>query len=142
MMRVPHRTALFICLAAAPLLIVCGTISGAARPSEAPAADATGAPAGNPAGDADRGQRAFGDTCANCHGDDAKGMPFLGKDLTRSEFVRGLSDAELVEFVQEGRPINDPLNTTGVPMPPRGGNPTLSDQDLADIVAYIRTLEE
>ncbi|WP_416201847.1 hypothetical protein [Thermoflexus sp.] len=25
-------------------------------------------------------------------------------------------------------------------MPPKGGNPALTDQDLADIIAFIRTL--
>jgi hypothetical protein len=28
-----------------------------------------------------------------------------------------------------------------VDMPPRGGNPALSNQDLADVVWYVRTLE-
>jgi hypothetical protein len=35
----------------------------------------------------------------------------------------------------------DPLNTTGIQMPPKGGNPLLEDQDLRDIVALIRTFE-
>jgi disulfide bond formation protein DsbB len=52
-----------------------------------------------------------------------------------------LSDAEFVSFVKNGRDITDPLNTTGLDMPPYGGNPALSEQDLFDIVAYIRTLE-
>jgi mono/diheme cytochrome c family protein len=29
-----------------------------------------------------------------------------------------------------------------VAMPPKGGNPALSEEDLADVVAYLRTLEE
>lgn len=32
-------------------------------------------------------------------------------------------------------------NTTGVAMPPKCGNPSLTDQDLADVVAYLRTLQ-
>ena len=36
----------------------------------------------------------------------------------------------------------DPANTTGVAMPPKGGNPALKEADLADIVAYLRTLEK
>ena len=43
--------------------------------------------------------------------------------------------------IQVGRPAGDPLNDTGVDMPPRGGNPSLSDEDLAHIVAYLRTLQ-
>jgi disulfide bond formation protein DsbB len=93
-------------------------------------------------GDAASGAEAFAGTCASCHGPDAKGLPSLGKDLTTSEFAMGLSDAELVAFIKTGRPIGDPLNTTGVDMPPKGGNPALTDQDLADIVAYLRTLQQ
>jgi disulfide bond formation protein DsbB len=66
----------------------------------------------------------------------------LGKDLTTSQFVKDKSDAELVAFVKQGRPASDPANTTGVDMPPRGGNPALSDTDLANIVAFIRTLNK
>ena len=52
----------------------------------------------------------------------------------------GASDEELVEFVKVGRRPSDPLNITGVDMPPKGGSPALSDEDLYDIVAFIRTI--
>lgn len=32
------------------------------------------------------------------------------------------------------------LLTTGVVMPPLGGNPALTDADLIDVIAYVRTL--
>ncbi|MCH8852707.1 MAG: cytochrome c oxidase subunit 3 [Planctomycetes bacterium] len=35
----------------------------------------------------------------------------------------------------------DPENTTGIQMPPRGGNPMLKDDDLLRIVGYLRTFE-
>ena len=66
----------------------------------------------------------------------------LDKDMTTSEFIAGKSDDELVEFIKAGRAPDDPLNTTGVAMLPKGGNPSLSDEDLYDIVAYIRTLQK
>ncbi|HLF28991.1 MAG TPA: cytochrome c [Anaerolineae bacterium] len=91
-------------------------------------------------GDASRGQVVFEGTCSACHGPDAEGVAGLGKDLTTSEFVKDKTDADLVAFIKTGRPISDPLNTTGVEMPPRGGNPALTDQNLADVVAYLRTL--
>ena len=69
-------------------------------------------------------------------------MPGLGKDMTQSEFIAGKTDEELVEFIKAGRPVSDSLNTTGVNMPPKGGNPALSNEDLYDIVAYIRTLKK
>lgn len=93
-------------------------------------------------GDATAGEGKFQATCAACHGPDAKGLPNLGKDMTTSEFIKGSSDAELLAFVKVGRSVSDPANTTNVDMPPKGGNPALSDQDLADIIAYMRTLEE
>ena len=95
-----------------------------------------------PAGDAAAGDGKFQATCAACHGPDAKGLPNLGKDMTTSEFILGSSDAELLEFIKVGRSVSDPANTTNVDMPPKGGNPALSDEDLADIIAYMRTLEE
>jgi cytochrome c5 len=93
-------------------------------------------------GDAAAGETFFQDTCAVCHGIDAKGIPDLGKDLIISAFVRGLTDEELVAFITTGRPLDDSLNTTGEVMPARGGNSDLSDSDLLDIVSYIRSLEE
>lgn len=90
--------------------------------------------------DAARGQRLYAANCALCHGQSGEGKAMLGKTLQESEFVRGLSDEEMVEFLKEGRRADHPLNQRGVDMPPKGGNPGLSDQDLHSIVAYLRTL--
>ena len=91
-------------------------------------------------GDTSSGQKIFAQTCIACHGVDAKGIKGLGKDLTTSEFVAGLDDTGLVEFIKKGHDPSDPLNTTGVAMPPKAGNPAISDQQLFDVVAYVRTL--
>ncbi len=85
------------------------------------------------------GEAHYQKTCATCHGKNAQGLPKLGKNLHDNKFTQGLSDAELVEFLKKGRPAWDPLNEQGVDMPPRGGNPALTDQNLAEIVAYLRT---
>lgn len=133
-------TFLFVLMAFLALfLVACGggdDSGGSDSPAE-PAEEAAAAPAG----DAAAGEGKFQATCAACHGPDAKGMPNLGKDMTVSEFIKGSSDAELLAFVKTGRPPGDPANTTGVDMPPKGGNPALSDQDLADIIAFIRTVQ-
>ncbi len=92
-------------------------------------------------GDATAGKAKFESTCIACHGVDAKGMPNLGKDLTTSEFVKTAADPDLLAFIMQGRPPFDPANTTGVDMPPKGGNPALTEDDLKNIVAYLRTLE-
>lgn len=91
-------------------------------------------------GDAANGQQLFSTTCSVCHGPAGEGVQGLGKDMTKSEFIAGLSDDELVAFIEEGRRISDPLNTTGVDMPPKGGNPGLTTEQLTDIVAYIRSI--
>lgn len=93
-------------------------------------------------GDAAAGETKYQQACLACHGADAKGMPNLGKDLTTSDFVSSQSDAELLAFIKVGRPAGDPLNTQGIDMPPKGGNPALTDDDIMNIIAYIRTLEE
>jgi disulfide bond formation protein DsbB len=86
------------------------------------------------------GEALYKVTCPACHGQQAEGVPGLGKDITKSEFVMGLSDAELVEFIKQGRAANDPLNTTGVEMPPKGLNAALSDEEILAIVHFIRAL--
>ena len=64
----------------------------------------------------------------------------MGKDLVNSEFVHSLGDSELLTFIKEGRPMWDENNTTGAVMPPSGGNLFLSDEQILDIIAYLRAL--
>jgi len=86
------------------------------------------------------GQTAYLRYCAVCHGSDAQGRLGLGKNLVTSRFVAEQDDAGLVQFIREGRPADDPLNTTGIAMLPYGGQTTLSDADLTSLVAYIRSV--
>jgi mono/diheme cytochrome c family protein len=87
------------------------------------------------------GEKVFMTTCATCHGKDAHGLPKLGKDLHSNQFIHEKTDQELIDYVKVGRLATDPLNTTGVAMPPKGGNPALSETDIANVVAYLRTLD-
>jgi mono/diheme cytochrome c family protein len=104
--------------------------------------------AGKPAGPmldfymVESGKELFVANCSACHGVDAHGLKGLGKDLTISTFVAGLTDPEMIAFVNRGRDIGSPLNTTKVQMPPKGGNPALNDEKIADIVAFIRGLQD
>lgn len=93
-------------------------------------------------GDPETGQPLYIQSCSACHGPDGTGIKGLGKDLTTSQFAKNLSDKEFLEYVKQGRSVDDPLNTTGVAMPPKGGNPALTDQQIMHIIAYIRTLEK
>lgn len=94
------------------------------------------------AGDPVAGEELYDQVCIACHGPGGQGVEGLGKPFTTSEFVASQSDQELLEFIKQGRPIDHPDNTTGVDMPAKGGNPALTDDQIMDIVAYIRTLQE
>ena len=140
---------LLVILALLSLLVIGVTACGGDEeptpaPTVAPTTAAGAAPAEEvaaaPAGDAEQGKAIFATTCAACHGPVGEGVQGLGKDMTKSEFIAGLSDEELVAFIKVGRPISDPLNTTKVDMPPKGGNPALTDEQLTDIVAFIRSI--
>ena len=91
-------------------------------------------------GDLAKGKQVYETTCATCHAADGTGVKGLGRSLVDSEFVKKSSDADVVKMVIEGRTVDDPLNTTKIAMPARGGNAGLSDSDVADSVAYMRTL--
>ena len=125
------------------MLVACGG-GGTEAPAPAPAQPAATQPPAAPAmpaGDAAKGKEAFA-TCAGCHGPDAKGLPGLGKDMTTSTFIKGQTDEQLMAFIKTGRPASDPANTTGVDMPPKGGNPAMTDQQIMDVIAYMRSLQQ
>jgi len=81
-------------------------------------------------------------SCSACHGSHGEGMEGLGKPLGTSAFVASKTDEDLIRFIKSGRPSWDSDNTTGVDMPPKGGNPALSDEQLKEIVTYIRSLHK
>jgi putative heme-binding domain-containing protein len=72
------------------------------------------------------GERAYSNTCANCHG--PNGDLVSGIDLGRGRFRRPLSDEELVRIIRTGIP-----NT---PMPPSN----MTAEQASKIVAYLRSL--
>ncbi len=88
------------------------------------------------------GSKLFIGTCSACHGKDARGLPKLGKDLVASEFCKKLDDDGMLAFLKRGRDTTDPLNTSQTAMPPKGGNPALSDDDLLDVISYVRSLQK
>ena len=84
----------------------------------------------------DRGRQLYDQTCAVCHGADASGaMPGV-PDLTARHGVLTKPDPELLRSLVNG------TQTPGVPlaMPPRGGNPALTDADLRATLDYLRRL--
>jgi disulfide bond formation protein DsbB len=88
------------------------------------------------------GGEIFHESCTACHGASGMGMAGAGKNLVYSDFVAEKDDNALAAFIKRGRDPADPANTTGIGMPPKGGNPTLTDQDLLDVVAFLRSLQD
>ncbi len=86
------------------------------------------------------GHDVFVASCSACHGAQGQGLEGLGKPLVASDFIDSKSDEELLAFIKTGRPIWDADNTTGLDMPPKGGNPALNDEQIQTIIRYIRTL--
>lgn len=85
------------------------------------------------------GHALFVQACAACHGQDAEGVTNLGNNLQASDFVRGLNDTELLQFIRTGRDLNSAENTSGLVMPPSGGRPDLTDAQMAEIIKFVRT---
>ena len=133
------------------LVVACGggsddsSGSGSGNSSTAPTSTTVAAATDVPAGPSNAeavavGKKEFG-TCAGCHGADGTGVAGLGKNLVGSEFIAGISDSDLADLIKQGRTSSDPANTTGIDMPPKGGNPALNDEKIDGLVAYIRSLQ-
>ena len=140
MMRKQALFTLFVLVLLLAGLAACGG-GDKNEPKESSAPPATVAP--QMVGDAKAGESVYMSICVACHGPDARGLPNLGKSMhpDDSQFITSKTDAELVEFIKVGRTPDDPLNTTGVGMPAKGGNPAITEQQLYDVVAWMRTLE-
>ena len=124
------------------MLLLVLALSACGGGDDQPADTATPAvqPTEAPQGHADEGEKLYSMSCAGCHGPNGEGVTGLGKPFADSEFIQNTSDDDLLDLLKKGRPISDPANTTGVDMPPKGGNPALSDDDLRDIIAFLHTL--
>ncbi len=89
-------------------------------------------------GSAPNGKTIYGTHCLPCHGSTGEGngpvAPMLDKPPANlvGEDVRGDSDKELLQIIRNGVP--------GTPMPPWKGN--LSDHQIRDVLAYIRSLAQ
>jgi disulfide bond formation protein DsbB len=86
------------------------------------------------------GERTFQSVCAACHGFNAQGVNGLGPSMIGNTFINAQSNEDLLAFVIVGRPSDHPDNTSGIAMPARGGNPTVTDENLMDVIQYIRSL--
>lgn len=86
------------------------------------------------AGNVENGSKVFMTTCFACHGVDGKGMLPGMPDFTKTRDRLAQSDSVLVSHVINGFQSPGAM----IPMPPRGGNPALTEQNILDAVTYIR----
>ena len=88
--------------------------------------------------DAVRGAILYKKYCRGCHGADGRGggrtfMPHVDT-LTKRGYIELLPDEYLAQVIREGGPVVGKSNY----MPP--WKSTLGEQDIADVVAHIRSL--
>ena len=80
--------------------------------------------------------------CIGCHGMDGAGLPNLGPTLDSSDWVTGDPD-RAVKILLHG--LSGPIKINGKTftplafMPGLAQNPTISDQEMADILTYARS---
>ena len=119
-MKRPHGFAMF-------LTVLCAVVLGAALSAHA--------------ADAEQGKKLYGQFCATCHGQSGKGdgpgaaaLNPKPRDHTDKEYMSQLSDDDLMKVIKNGGASigKSPL------MPPWGAS--LKDDQIKDIIAYVRTL--
>lgn len=88
-----------------------------------------------------RGLQLFRSICASCHGLDGAGIPDLAPPLKDSEYING-SVNRLAAILLHG--LSGPVTVNGQryelnnEMPGLSNNPDISDQDIAEVIAYLQ----
>ena len=80
------------------------------------------------------GEAIYKQTCIACHGANGQGAVPGAANFSDKKGVLSKSDTVLLAHITKG------YQSPGSPMamPPRGGNPKLTDDDLKKTLAYIR----
>jgi cytochrome c553 len=78
--------------------------------------------------------------CAKCHGEDGKGQTTMGKklkakDYTDAKIQEAMKDEDMFKATKEG--VKEAGKTTM-----KGFGDVLSDQEIKDLVAFIRKLKK
>ena len=82
----------------------------------------------------DSGAAVYGRTCIACHGADGAGVLPGVPDFTKPGGALSQPDAALIERITKG------YQSPGSPlaMPPKGGEPSLTDPQIRCVLAYLR----
>jgi mono/diheme cytochrome c family protein len=119
--------------AAIPALVALTAISTIAASSPSPSASAAALP-----GDPAKGQALYAANCASCHGVSLTGNigPALNPIYKLPGVPNPLDSGFLIGIITNGR-VHQAGDPGSVNMPPKGGNASLTDQDVKDLAAYI-----
>ncbi len=85
------------------------------------------------AASAENGKKIFSTVCAACHGPEGKGVPGLGPALNNQSFLSARDDIYIKNIVTNGKP------GTAMPAMSKAKGGTLSDSDIEDVVAFVRS---
>ena len=134
-MRLPKSLKLSALIALAiPALIALTAITTLADSSPTPTPSGGAALPGDPA----RGATLYGQNCATCHGANLEGG--IGAVLNPIDKLPGVANPLdpnfLIDVITNGRQPQ-PGDPKQIPMPAKGGNPNLAEQDIKDLAAYI-----
>ena len=118
---------------AVPALLALTAFSTMAASSPSPSGSAAPLP-----GDPTKGAALYGANCASCHGASLTGGigPALNPIEKLPNVANPLDPTFLIGIITNGRTpqAGDPRQ---VPMPAKGGNAALTEQDIKDLAAYI-----
>jgi len=93
------------------------------------------------AADPEQGKKLYGTYCVTCHGESGKGdgpaaatLNPKPRDHTSKEYMSQLSDDDLLKVIKDG---GASIGKSPI-MPPWGA--ALKDDQIKDVIAYVRTL--
>ncbi len=86
------------------------------------------------ADDVRRGETVYNGTCIACHGADGSGALPSVPDFKDKAGVLAKTDTHLLRSLLDGVERPD----APISMPPKGGDPALTEDDMKAVLAYIR----
>jgi mono/diheme cytochrome c family protein len=86
--------------------------------------------------DRTNGLKLFKTTCATCHGLDGQGIPQLAPSLAASDIMKN-SEVQVASFILNG--YQKEGSAFNAPMPSYIADPNFSNQDIVDLLRYLKS---
>ncbi len=87
-----------------------------------------------PSAGVEAGKAVYSQTCFACHGNNGKGAIPGVSDLTKADGPLSKPDEVLIKSIADGVATPGAVLT----MPAKGGNPALTEADIAAVLEYLR----